>query len=186
MKPWKTRSKTLVLDCSPWLKVEQHAVELPDGRVIPDWSWVITPDFVNVIAVTDAGRFLLFRQRKYAVRGPMLALVGGILDQGEKPLAAARRELREETGYRSAHWRNLGTYRVDPSRGIAMAHFFLATGCRKVAAPTGGDLEEQELLQVTRRQMEAALDRGEFKILAWAAIVALALRRLEAGRKRRR
>jgi hypothetical protein len=52
MLPWKTRSRRTILDEKPWLVVEHHEVELPDGRVIPDWPWVITPDYVNAIAVT--------------------------------------------------------------------------------------------------------------------------------------
>ena len=40
MKPWTTRSRRTLLDLSPWLSVEEHVVELPDGRVIEDWPWV--------------------------------------------------------------------------------------------------------------------------------------------------
>jgi hypothetical protein len=53
MQPWKTVSRKTILNHSRYLVVESHAVQLPDGRVIPDWPWVITPDFVNVVAVTE-------------------------------------------------------------------------------------------------------------------------------------
>ncbi|MCA9975100.1 MAG: hypothetical protein KC413_05095, partial [Anaerolineales bacterium] len=82
MQPWKTLSRETILDYSKFLTVEQHAVELPDGQVIVDWPWVVTPDYVNVVAVTEDGRFLLFRQTKYAVIGTTLATVGGYLEPG--------------------------------------------------------------------------------------------------------
>ena len=95
---WKTHSRRVVFDQTPWLKVEHHQVELPDGRVIPDWPWVITPDYINVVVLTETGQFLCFRQCKYGVPEAMLALVGGYIEPGEAPLATAQRELREETG----------------------------------------------------------------------------------------
>ena len=64
MKPWKTKTRKTILDQRPWLVVENHTVELPDGRLIPDWPWIITPDYVNVVAVTEDERFLCFRQVK--------------------------------------------------------------------------------------------------------------------------
>src|SRR5690349_10312339 len=88
MQPWKTVSRQTILDRSPWLVVEQHAVELPDGRLIADWPWVITRDYVNVVAVTAEGTFLCFRQTKYAVSGTTLALVGGYLEPDEPPLTS--------------------------------------------------------------------------------------------------
>lgn len=174
-----TRRRRVVLDRAPFLRVEDHEVVLPDGRVIPDWSWVDTPDFVSVLAVTEAGRFLCFRQRKYAVRGPTLAPPGGYIDPGETPAAAARRELREETGYVARAWISLGRYPVDSNRGAGRAHLFLALDTRPRTEPKPDDLEAQELRLLTRQELEAALDAGRFRCLPWAALVALGLRRLD-------
>jgi len=178
MKPWKTNARKLVLDNAPWLTVEHHTVELPDGQVIPDWPWVKTPDYINVVAVTEDEQFLCFRQVKYGIEGDTLAIVGGYINEGEVPLAAAKRELREETGYESSDWVSLGSYLVDPNRGIATGHLFLARNARYVTARDADDLEEQELLLLSRTELEAALERGDIKVLAWAAAVGFALRKV--------
>ena len=181
MEPWTTRSRRTILDQSPWLSVESHVLELPDGRIVEDWAWVVTPDYVNVVAVTEGRLFLVFRQMKYAVDGPTLAPVAGYLDPGENPLDAARRELREETGYEAREWISLGRYAVDGNRGCGAGHLYLALEACRVAQPDADDLEEQELLTLNRDEVEAALLAGEFKMMAWAAAVALALLRLDAG-----
>jgi ADP-ribose pyrophosphatase len=178
MKSWKTKTRQTVLDNHPWLTVEHHTVELPDGRLLPEWPWVITPNYINVVAVTDDGYFLCFRQVKYGIVGTSLAVVGGYIEQDEEPLAAAQRELLEETGYESPDWVSLGSYLVDPNRGIATGHLFLARKARFVTPRNADDLEEQELLLLTRDQIESALGKGEIKVLAWAAAVAFALRHL--------
>ncbi len=180
MERWKTVSRHVILDRSPWLTVEEHTVELPDGRVIPHWPWVITPDYVNVVAVTGEERFLCFRQVKYGLEGTSLAPVGGYLEPNEASLDTAKRELLEETGCVAAEWVDLGSYRVDPNRGLATGYLYLALGARRVAEPDADDLEEQELLELTRAEIEAALAGGAFKVLAWVAAVLLALRYLEA------
>jgi len=179
METWKTLSRHVILDHGRYLVVEEHAVELPDGRVISDWPWLITPDYVNIVAVTQGGEFLCFRQTKYGVDGVSLAPVGGYIEPGEDPLGAARRELIEETGYRASSWESLGRYRVDGNRGAGMAHLFLARGARRVAEPDADDLEEQQLLRLSCSEIEAALAAGEFKVLGWATAVALALLKMK-------
>jgi 8-oxo-dGTP pyrophosphatase MutT (NUDIX family) len=179
MEKWKTLARRTILDHSKYLTVEEHTVALPDGRVISDWPWVVMPDFVIVIPVTEAGAFLCFRQTKYSV-GETLAPVGGYIEPGEDPLATARRELLEETGYTAEDWTVLGDYQIDGNRGAGRAYLYLAQGARRVAEPDADDLEEQLLLLLERAELEAALDAGEFKVLPWPAAVALALRHLEA------
>ncbi len=162
-----------------FLTVESHTVAFPDGRIVEDWGWVITPDFINVVAVTAEGRFLCFRQPKYAVAGLTLSVTGGYIEAGEEPLAAAKRELLEETGYVADRWRSLGSYAVDGNRGAGTAYFFLATDARWQQPIDADDLEEQELRLLSRQEIETALLAGEFKVLPWAANVALALLALD-------
>ena len=175
LRPWKTLSKQIILKHSKFLTVENHVVELPDGRTIPDWSWVVIPDAVIVLALTQDDKFICFRQTKYAIDGITLAPVGGMLESGEVPLEAAKRELREETGYEASDWIPLGSYRSDPNRGIDTIHLFFARGAHFVTQPNSDDLEDQELLFLERRALEASLFGGEFKALMWTAVVALAL-----------
>jgi ADP-ribose pyrophosphatase len=181
MQPWQTLSRRRVLQAGDgrFLRVEYHTVQLPDGRVIEEWPWVDTPDFVNVVAETEEHRFLCFRQTKYAAEGITLAIPGGYLEPDEEPLAAVQRELLEETGYVADAWTFLGSYAVDGNRGCGHAHFFLARGARYAQPIHADDLEEQELLLLTRAELTAALVAGNFKLMSWVANVALALARLD-------
>jgi ADP-ribose diphosphatase len=180
MQPWKTISRRVVQQFGKFLTVESHDIELPDGRIIRDWPWLIAPDFVLVLAQTADGRFICFRQTKYGVPGVTLAPVGGYMDEGEEPLVAARRELLEETGYDAGDWHPLGTFFSHANRGGGHGHLYLALNAHHQCAPHSDDLEEQELLFLTRQQLAGALDSGEFKVVAWTTLVALALRHLEA------
>jgi len=182
MKQWKTLAKQEVLEGNRYLRVEHHTIELPDGRIIDNWPWLIMPDYVNVVAIDEDDKFLCFRQTKYAIDGVSLAPVGGYIDPGEDPLAAAKRELLEETGCVADVWHFLGAYPVDANRGCGNGHFFLALSAKIAAQPKTDDLEEQELLRLSGREVDDAMRRGEFRILSWALALALALRFLEKGR----
>lgn len=179
MQTWQTLSQKTTLAHSQYLTVENHTVQLPDGHTIPDWPWVITPDYINVLALTTNHQALCFHQTKYAT-GETLAVVGGYLEPGEDPLAAAQRELLEETGYAAPTWISLGHYILDANRGCGVGHLYLAQAAVFIQPPTADDLEEQQLLTLTLPELEAALMTHPFKGMSWTATIALALNRLKA------
>lgn len=142
---WVTLEKRVLLDRSPRLVVEEHTVQLPDGTIFEDWTWVATPEYINILPVTAKGEFLVLKQVKYAVTQafgtPTLATCGGLLDPGETPSIAAERELREEMGLGIEELVSLGSYAVDGNRGAGVAHLFLGVGAHEVKKAESDDLE---------------------------------------------
>ncbi len=175
LRPWKTLSRDVLISRPPWLTVEDHEVELPDGQTISNWLWVVTPEYVSIAALTEKGEFVCLRQTKYSFEGISLAAPGGYLEPDESPLDGAKRELREETGYEAPKWIDLGSYAVEGNRGVGRGHFFLALDARLVSDVNKDDLEEQEILLLTKTDIRGALSNREFKLMSWATTFALAL-----------
>jgi ADP-ribose pyrophosphatase len=175
MQQWKTLKRDLIMDHSKWLRVEEHTVQLPDGTIITQWPWIISPDFINVVVQNEDNDFVCFRQSKYAADGISLAPVGGYLEPNEDPFECAKRELREELGYEAKEWIHLGTFPCDGNHGNGLAHLYLARQAFPVGEIIKDDLEEQEIQILTRSELMFALLNGEFKVLSWSTAVALAL-----------
>jgi 8-oxo-dGTP pyrophosphatase MutT (NUDIX family) len=97
-----------------------------------------TPDWVNVVPITDANELVLVRQFRHGTDEFSLEIPGGLIDLHERdPAAAAARELREETGFEAAHIEPLGVMTPNPAVFTNRCHTWLATGCRRV-----GDLQQ--------------------------------------------
>jgi ADP-ribose pyrophosphatase len=182
MHQWKTLKRTTILDHNKFLKVEKHTIELPDGKIIDDWPWVVSPDYALVLPVTQSGTILLFRQTKYAVEGTSLAPVGGHLEPGEYPLVAAKRELREEMGCEAKDWIKIGAFPNNGNNGAGKGYLFLALGAKKVCDPIIDDLEEMEMQEFSLNEVENMLMLGEVKVMGWAAMVAMGIIYLKNNR----
>lgn len=182
IRPWRTLARRTLLRRPPWFEIGEEDVVLPDGRVVENFNWIGMREFSIVVPLTDDDRTILIRSYKHGVRAVALSFPAGYLEPGEDPLAGARRELREETGYEAAAWLPLGRFVVDGNYGSGAMHAYLATGARQVTEPESGDLEEMELVLTPWDEAAAALRRGELKQLSSAAALGLAcLRRSRPG-----
>ena len=141
--PWRTLG-TRVIYANPWLRLREDRVIRPDGEE-GIYSVVEMRPSVGIVALNEAGEIALVTQWRYTL-GRMSAEIptGGSESSDQGMLAAAKRELREETGLSAACWRELGF--IDNSNGTTtdVAHMFLATGLE--AGPDDQDAEERIVL----------------------------------------
>ncbi len=125
-----------------------------------EFSILESPDWVNVIALTDSDNMVWVRQYRHGIQEVTLEIPGGIVDPGESPLEAARRELAEETGYRAELWEQIGVVTPNPAVQTNRTYTFLARGARKVGAQRPDDGEEIEVeelsMELVRRKLVAA------------------------------
>jgi len=89
---------------------------------------VVHAPAVAIVAVDGDGRVVLVRQPRAGAGRELLELPAGILDEREEPLAAAQRELREETGLHGGTWRHLISFFTTPGFSDELMHLYLATG----------------------------------------------------------
>jgi ADP-ribose diphosphatase len=124
--PWKIRANREAYR-DPWLTVTVDDVVRPDGKE-GTFSVVHIQPGVCVVAVDRDGIAYLTEEFRYAIGRPSIEGVSGGIDEGEEPLDAARRELREELGIDAARWTAMGT--VDPftSMTVSPTRLFLAEG----------------------------------------------------------
>jgi ADP-ribose pyrophosphatase len=172
--PWTVLSETPLLSLPPFIDVSTQRVALPDGRVVDDYYQVRMPDFAVICPVLEDGRFLLQRSYRHGPRRICLNFPGGHLSPGEAAVAAARRELLEETGHAAPEWQDLGSFVTNANHRCQTAHFFKAVGCKPVAAPDSGDLEELEHVAMSYDEVVAAIRDGEFALTTQVAMFSLA------------
>lgn len=186
MRPWRTLARRVLLSRPPWMEVAEERVALPDGREIEGFLSVRTRDFAAIVALTEGDEVVLIRSYKHGPRRISLAVPAGYIEANEDPLAAARRELLEETGHEARDWTPLGRFVVDGNYGVATENIFLARNARRIAEPASGDLEDMEVVLVPGVEIGELLLRGEVAQLSSAAALALAVAFLQGRGSRSR
>lgn len=178
---WRVRDRQLKLLADPWLRVWSEELVLPDGRVIDGFFTIEMPDYVVVVAETTDGRIVTERGYKHGPRRVCTSLPAGFVEPGESPKNAARRELREETGFAAESWEALGSFVNDGNRNSGTGHLFLARGARQVAEPDSGDLETIVIELKSLDEVLKATTHGEIGDIPNAAAIGLAAVKLGHG-----
>lgn len=153
-KSYKVLSSEYLFRC-PWLTARRDVLQLPDGRINPEYYVLEYPSWINVIAIDTEGRHVMVRQYRHGLGVMSTELVAGVVEEGEEPLAAARRELLEETGYTGGEWSLQCTICGNPSVTNNLTYCYLAKG---VELTDGQHLDPTERIEVLTMERDELLD----------------------------
>lgn len=153
----------------PWLTVRRDCVELPDGRRNPEFYVLEYPDWVNVIAIDEDGNFVLERQYRHGLGKTCFEIPAGVIEKGETPLEAARRELQEETGYGEGEWSEIMTISGNASTTSNLSHCFVAKGVKKISGRHLDNTEDLETVLMDTASVKDLMVNDQIKQSLMAA-----------------
>lgn len=168
IEKWK-RLATEYIIRRPWLTARKDTVMLPDGRINDEYYVLEYPAWVNVIAITKDGQFLMVEQYRHGLGDVFVELCAGVVEEGETPLQAARRELLEETGYSGGEWRLLDTICQNPSTCTNLTYCFLAEGVELIGSQNLDETEEINVRLLSEAEILEMLEEGRMKQSLMAA-----------------
>lgn len=152
-RKWKVL-KSEYLARKPWFTVRHESLELPDGRRVPDYYVLEYPDWINVIAITRDGRFVMVDQYRHALGETSYEIPTSVTEPSDESMvAAAQRELAEETGYGGGEWRLLTTLSPNPATHTNLTYCFLATGVEKLGEQHLDPTEDLRVHLMTREEV---------------------------------
>lgn len=154
IKKWKILSSEYLIK-RPWLTARRDCVQLPNGVVHDEYYVLEYPTWINVIAITADGHYVMVEQYRHGLQDVFTELVAGVAEDGEQPVEAARRELLEETGYGNGEWHQFSVLSQNPSATTNLSYTFIATGVEKIA---GQNLDETEDIAVRLMTEQEVLD----------------------------
>ena len=180
MQDWQTKSREVVFEVHPYVRVVREVVEIAPGKVIDDFYQVELRSFALVVPVMADGRIMTLTGYRHGPRRSCLTLPGGFVDPDENAEQAARRELTEETGLIAGDLIKLGSYVDNGNQRGCRGHYFLALDCVIGPGFAPDPTEAFALAAMTPAEIDAALDRGDFGIIHHVAGWLLARRQIEA------
>jgi 8-oxo-dGTP pyrophosphatase MutT (NUDIX family) len=131
---WKLLASSPPVDYDIF-RIQRHRYRLePHGRE-HDFVVLDANDWINVVAVTPDRQVVLIRQFRHGIRGVTWEVPGGLMETGEAPEEAARRELREETGYAGDPARLLGFMWPNPAMQNNRLFTYVVENARRVGEP---------------------------------------------------
>lgn len=153
----------------PWLTARRDRVKLPTGVEIPEYYILEYPDWVNVIAITREGKFVLVRQYRHGIREIRYELCAGVCEEGEEPMVSAQRELYEETGYGNGEWTQFMVTSANSSTMTNLTYCYLAIDVEQISTQHLEETEDLSVHLLTEEEVKALLMNDEVRQSLMAA-----------------
>ncbi len=153
---WKLLSSKYIHK-GKWATLRIDTCEMPNGTIVDDYYVLEYGTWVNAVAITEDNKVLMVKQYRHAADIISLEIPGGVVDEGEGPQQALRRELLEETGYQFDDFELLCTVCPNPSTGDNLVVSYLARGGKKVQGQALDDHEEIIVEEYTIEEIKALL-----------------------------
>lgn len=134
------------------IRLVERKLVLPNGRKTT-FSIVEHPGAVAVVPVFGNGDVLLIKQFRPSIDREIYEIPAGTLEPGEKPLATAKREIVEETGFKAKTWRKLTSFYTAPGFCTELIHVYEARGL----SPAHAEGDADEILRPVRVPLKEAL-----------------------------
>lgn len=122
-----------------------------------------TRSWVNVVAYTAERELIVVRQFRFGAGELTTEIPGGVIDPGEEHGHAARRELREETGYTSSQWTYLGCVQPNPAFHDNFCHHWLAEDCELTDELDLDEGEDIRVRKLTEDQVRVGIKSGDIR-----------------------
>ena len=150
---WEKRADTQLVETRVF---DLHRTQFhhPTRAVERDFVVIHPPDWVNILALTPDRQLVLVKQYRFGIEEFSLEIPGGMMEAGEDPVATARRELREETGYVAEDARLLGRVHPNPAIQSNRCHFVLI---ERAVASGAMEWDTDEEIEVTTRPVDDVL-----------------------------
>lgn len=153
----------------PWLTVRRDCVRIPSGEVNDEFYVLEYPNWVNVVAITTEGDFVMERQYRHGLGVTCYEICAGVIEEGETPLQAAKRELLEETGYGEGEWEEIMTLCGNSSTSNNYTHCFIAKGVKRITTQNLDRTEDIKVELLTREDVKSLLHNNEITQALMAA-----------------
>ena len=153
----------------PWLTARKDHVRLPTGVENKEYYVLEYPDWVNVIAITKDGSFLMERQYRHGIGLTSYEICAGVCEPKETPLESAKRELYEETGFGGGEWKPYMEISANTSTMTNICHCFVATGVEPVSTQHLEDTEDISIHLLTKEEVYELLRTDRIKQSLMAA-----------------